>query len=243
MKPSSTLFIGTSGWSYDHWSGVFYPPGLPSDQRLAHYTGHLSSTEINSSFYNLPSEKTVATWRETVPQGFVFAAKASRYITHMKKLKDPDTGVSHFLARMSLLGDRLGPILFQLPPRWRFNADRLGSFLAALGSGFRYAFELRDPSWLNDRTYELLSRYGVAYCIYELGGFLSPTEVTADFVYIRLHGPAAPYQGDYDTRILTGWAGAICGWLEEGLQVYCYFDNDEAGYAVRNAIELQEMLR
>jgi uncharacterized protein YecE (DUF72 family) len=243
MKASSSVFVGTSGWSYDHWTGPFYPLDLASEHRLEHYARHLGSAEINNSFYHLPSEKTVAAWRETAPEGFIFAAKASRYITHVKKLKDPHKGVPRFLERISLLGDRLGPILFQLPPRWGFNAARLERFLASLSRDFRYAFELRDHSWLNHDAYELLHRYVAAFCIYELDSFLSPKEMTTDFVYIRLHGPGGPYQGRYDQQTLAGWAGAISTWAKQGLRVYCYLDNDEAGHAVRNAIELQAMLQ
>jgi len=240
---SPQLRIGTSGWSYGHWVGPFYPHDLAAERRLAHYVRHLDSTEINNSFYHLPSEQTLRAWREAVPAGFLFAAKASRYITHMKRLRDPEAGASTFLERMSLLGDRLGPILFQLPPRWRFNGERLEQFLGALSKDFRYAFELRDQSWINARSLELLARFRAAFCIYELDGFVSPKEVTSDFVYLRLHGPDGPYRGEYDARALAGWAGAVSGWLRKGLDVYCYFDNDEAGHAVRNALALRDMLR
>jgi uncharacterized protein YecE (DUF72 family) len=237
------LFIGTSGWSYDHWTGPFYPHDLPAEHRLEHYARHLSSTEINSSFYNLPSEKTLQTWGDAVARDFVFATKASRYITHMKKLKEPQAGAPRFLERMRVLSERLGPVLFQLPPHWRFDPDRLECFLASLSHDFRYAFEPRDRTWLNERAYELWRRYDAAFCIYELDGFLSPMEVTTDFVYVRLHGPGGPYQGSYDARTLAGWAKTISEWLEQGLRVYCYFDNDQCGYAVRNAIELRDILQ
>lgn len=238
----SRIRIGTSGWSYDHWVGPFYPSDLPASRRLAHYAQALESTEINHSFYSLPSEESLDGWRNSVPADFLFAAKASRYITHMKKLKDPEQGLATFLTRMSRLEDSLGPVLFQLPPRWQFNADRLESFLAALSRDFLYAFELRDHSWQNDRALELLTRYGAAFCIYELDGFLSPKEVTADFVYVRLHGPGGPYEGSYGQQTLAAWAEALSAWRGAGLDVYCYFDNDEAGYAVRNALTLREIL-
>jgi uncharacterized protein YecE (DUF72 family) len=144
---------------------------------------------------------------------------------------------------MEILGEHLGPILFQLPPRWRFNAERLDGFLGALSGDFRYAFELRDRSWLNDQVLELLARANAAFCIYELDGFRSPKSVTADFVYVRLHGPDGPYRGDYDTGVLSAWADTISGWRSSGLDVYCYFDNDEAGYAAKNALSLRAMLR
>ena len=242
MAPPAQIRIGTSGWSYDHWSGPFYPHGLPAGERLGYYARHLDSAEVNSSFYHLPSAASLKTWRETVPPGFCFAVKASRYITHMKKLKDPAQGLGTFLGRIALLEDRLGPVLFQLPPRWHFNGERLEQFLAALSREHRYAFELRDRSWLNDRTLELLGRFGAAFCIYELDGFLSPRETTADFVYVRLHGPDGAYRGSYDRQTLAGWVGAFSAWKAKGLDVYCYFDNDEAGYAVANALALRDLV-
>jgi len=234
--------VGTSGWSYDHWVGPFYPPDLPAARRLHHYARAFDSTEIDSSFYGLPSAASLQTCREAVSGDFSFAAKASRYITHMKKLKDADQALATFLARMRRLGDALGPILFQLPPRWRFDAERLERFLAALQLDYRYAFELRDPSWINDQALALLRRHGAAFCIYELDGFLAPKEVTADFVYVRRHGPDGPYRGDYDTRVLAEWAETLASWAGAGLDVYCYLDNDEAGHAVRNALQLRELL-
>jgi uncharacterized protein YecE (DUF72 family) len=146
------------------------------------------------------------------------------------------------LERIQVLGDKLGPILLQLPPRWSFNCARLQDFLAALPKKFRYSFEFRNPSWINSRTCQVLAEHGAAFCIFEIAGFLSPREVTADFVYIRLHGPGGAYQGSYDTRTLAGWAGEIRAWAAQGKEVFCYFDNDQAGFAAQNALELQEML-
>ncbi len=236
------IHIGTSGWSYDHWKGPFYPAGLPNDQMLAYYFRHFQTVEINSSFYHLPQKQTLERWREAAPESFIFTAKASRYITHMKKLKDPQESVATFLERIRILGDKLGPILFQLPPRWHFNEVRLAGLLDALSGEFRYAFEFRDHSWLNERTYALLSRHKAAFCIYELEGFLSPKEITADFIYVRLHGPNGAYQGSYNAQTLAGWAGAFSAWASRGHSVYCYFDNDEAGYAAQNAQRLEDML-
>ena len=241
MNPE--IRIGTSGWSYDHWVGPFYPAGLAPGERLAYYAQRFDSAETNNSFYQLPSESTLAAWRDAVPAGFRFAAKASRYITHMKKLKDPEQGLSAFLGRVALLEGRLGPILFQLPPRWRFNPRRLAGFLDALSRDFRYAFEFRDRSWIEPRALDLLARAGAAFCIYELDGYLSPKEVTADFVYVRLHGPGGPYRGHYTTQTLAGWAGAFSAWHAKGLDIYCYLDNDEAAHAVGNASALLDMVR
>lgn len=237
------MHIGTSGWTYPHWRGAFYPEDLRDDQRLRFYAARLTSVEINNSFYRLPEESTLVRWRDATPADFVFAAKASRYITHMKKLKDPQASADRFMERMDVLGDKLGPILFQLPPHWRLNTNRLARFLETLDSDRRFAFEFRDPSWFDDRVYALLERHNCALCIYELAGMRSPRELTADFVYVRLHGPREAYRGSYDTRALARWAAALSAWRSEGRDFFCYFDNDEAGYAVRDALRLVDMLK
>ena len=242
MRTKAPVQVGTSGWHYEHWRGPFYPDDLRAHRFLAYYAHRFPTVEINNSFYRLPSERALTTWRETAPPGFIFAVKASRFITHLKKLKDPERSLAPFLERIALLGEKLGPILFQLPPRWHFDAARLAGFLAALPAGHRYALELRDRSWINEGALDLLSAHGAAFCIYELDGYLSPQEVTADFVYIRLHGPGGPYQGRYDHRTLTAWADAISTWSRQGREVFCYFDNDEAGYAAQDAARLQELI-
>jgi len=241
-EKTGAIYIGTSGWHYDHWRGPFYPEELGADRFLAYYAQRFPTVEINNSFYRLPSERALRTWRDTTPPGFIFAVKGSRFITHMKKLQDPERSLAPFLERTALLGEELGPILFQLPPRWGFNGARLAAFLAALPDKYRYTLELRDRSWINETALDLLARHGVAFCIYELAGYLSPQAVTADFVYIRLHGPGGPYQGKYSDQTLTAWAGAITAWSKEGREVFCYFDNDERGYAAQNALQLQNML-
>jgi uncharacterized protein YecE (DUF72 family) len=236
------IHIGTSGWSYDHWKGPFYAADLPAHDMLARYAEHFSTVEINSSFYRLPEAAVLARWRDSVPQGFVFSAKASRYITHMKKLREPQTTLPPFLERIGVLGARLGPILFQLPPRWQVDVARLEAFLQTLGRQHRHAFEFRDPSWFGPDVRHLLEKYDAAFCIYDLDGRTSPKAVTADFVYVRLHGPGAPYQGSYDARTLAGWAGAFSTWSRQGRDIYCYFDNDQQGYAASNALRLKQML-
>jgi uncharacterized protein YecE (DUF72 family) len=236
------IHIGTSGWHYDHWVGPFYSPDLAADDFLAYYAKHLSTVEINSTFYGLPEVETLRHWRESTPPGFLFAVKASRYITHMKKLRDPREPVSNFLERVDTLADRLGPILFQLPPRWHLNIERLELFLESLPKGYRYAFEFRDPSWLEPQTYDALRQYGAAFCVYDLAGQLTPKEITTDWIYVRLHGPDGAYQGLYDVQALSGWAGAFSTWAAQGKEAYCYFDNDQFGYAVKNALALQAML-
>ena len=160
----------------------------------------------------------------------------------MKKLKDPEKPVGNLYSRIEILQDKLGAVLFQLPPHWHFNEDRLRTFLESLSADYRYCFEFRDDSWWNDNTYQLLNKYNAAFCMFELAGQRSPKEITADFVYIRLHGPGDAYQGEYDMQTLSGWAGAIHTWHSSGKTVFCYFDNDQNGYAAKDAMKLKSMI-
>jgi uncharacterized protein YecE (DUF72 family) len=242
MKGRASIHIGTSGWHYTHWKGPFYPEDLSDEAMLESYSHRLKTVEINNSFYRMPEKRTLAQWRDSVPGGFLFAVKASRYITHMKKLHDAREPLSRFLAGVDILGDKLGPVLFQLPPRWHVDTQRLKSFLDLLPSRYRFAFEFRDPSWFDPGVYDALSDRGAAFCIYDLDGALSPKEVTSDMVYIRLHGPDGPYRGEYGTRVLSEWAGAFAGWVRQGKEIYCYFDNDEAGFAPNDALRLVHMI-
>jgi uncharacterized protein YecE (DUF72 family) len=209
---------------------------------LAYYANHLQTVEITSSFYQLPQKDTFLSWRDRCHPGFNFSVKAHRSITHMKKLKDANGRLSLFLERIKVLEYKLGPILFQLPSRWRFNANRLNEFLQQLPNDHRYAFEFRDPSWHKSKIYEALSRHGAAFCIYDLAGQQSPKEITADFVYIRLHVPQEAYSGEYDASALIDWAGAFYSWADQGKEIFCYFDNDEVGYAVNNALKLHKII-
>jgi uncharacterized protein YecE (DUF72 family) len=241
--PAAQAFIGTSGWHYKHWQGNFYPAGIKPAGYLTHYLRSFSSVEINNSFYRLPSAGTLADWKASVPDSFIFAVKASRFITHMKKLKDPQRSFGLFMDRVMVLGEKLGPVLFQLPPAWGFNEDRFRTFLEALPLTYRYTFEFRDPSWYNDRAYALLEKHRCAFCMYEIEYHHSPLLVTTDFVYVRLHGPEKKYDGSYSEEVLAQWAVRCAGWLAEGKSVYVYFDNDMHGYAPVDALRLQEMLR
>jgi uncharacterized protein YecE (DUF72 family) len=240
---TAAVHIGTSGWNYDHWKEVFYPVDLPSDRWLRFYGDRFRSVEINNTFYNLPEKKTFENWRRETPDGFIFAVKASRYITHMKKLKEPVEAVRRFMDKAYMLDEKLGPVLFQLPPHWRCNPERLDSFLELLPREHRYTFEFRDKSWFREEVYEVLRKHKAALCIYQLSGFLSPKELTAEFTYIRLHGPGAAYEGSYGSSTLAGWAETLSSWSREGMPVYCYFDNDQHGYAAQNALWLQSMLQ
>jgi uncharacterized protein YecE (DUF72 family) len=241
MGDAGSTRIGTSGWHYRHWLGPFYPEGMKREEFLGFYSERFDTVEVNNSFYQVPEAETLDAWRRGSPEGFVFSVKASRYITHMKKLKDPGEPVAKFIDRVELLGEKLGPVLFQLPPGWRVNPDRLRAFLEELPEGYRYAFEFRDTSWFDRRVYDALFEYNAAFCIYDLAGVQSPREATADFVYIRLHGPGDAYEGRYGKKSLAKWAGAITGWSRQGRDVYCYFDNDRNGYATLDAADLQRM--
>lgn len=237
----ATLYIGTSGWHYAHWRGVFYPEDLPPQEWLRYYAAHFSTVEINNSFYKLPGTETFQAWHRGTPKHFTFSVKANRYITHMKKLKDPQEALHRFFDAVAPLAGKQGPILFQLPPRWRKNIQRLAGFLEALPPTSRYAFEFRDPDWHGEDVYDLLRAHNAAFCIYDLAGFRAPVELTADFAYLRLHGPAGAYAGRYTKASLRSWAERIRSW--RGLKkVYVYFDNDQAGYALANASELKELL-
>jgi uncharacterized protein YecE (DUF72 family) len=238
------IWVGTSGWHYPHWRGPFYPQGFKNDRMLGFYAERFSAVEINNSFYRLPSEESFRRWRDTTPQEFRFAVKASRFITHMKRLKDPATAVERFLVSASGLGKKLSVILFQLPPRWGHNIPRLKTFLEMLPKQWRYAFEFRDPSWHKRDTYAVLERHGAAFCAFELAGQQSPKILTTTFAYIRLHGPgASKYGGRYSKRQLEAWFSYCNACLGKGAtEVFVFFDNDEAGYAALNAQELKRMI-
>jgi uncharacterized protein YecE (DUF72 family) len=236
------VHIGTSGWHYRHWRGPFYPEDLPSTRMLRWYTQHFDSVEINNSFYRLPTTEALAGWCRETPREFCFAAKASRYITHNLKLKDPEPSSKKFFSQIARLGRRLGPILFQLPPGWKLNLERLEEFLATLPKRRRYVFEFRNPTWNVPPVYETLRRHNAAMCIYELAGFQSPREITADFTYIRLHGPGGAYQGNYSQQQLKNWASRIRTWRTELQHIFVYFDNDQCGFAAQNAFELKRIL-
>jgi len=236
------ILIGTSGWSYPHWVGPFYPKTLPTTEHLAYYIRQFCTVEINNTFYHLPSRQTLEAWREETPKGFLFSCKASRFITHMKKLKDPEQSTQKFFEAIQVLGPMLGPILFQLPPRWKMNVERLDHFLQVLPQSYRFVFEFRDDTWFPPETYDRLRAYGAGLCLYHLAGRMAPIKVTADFVYIRLHGPGSSYQGLYGVKGLRSWADRCVKWAQSGKDVYCYFDNDEAGYAVKDALNLQNLV-
>jgi len=236
------IHIGTSGWHYKHWNGTFYPEGTKDKDQLDEYIKTFRTVELNNSFYHLPNAETFTNWKKKTPKDFLFAVKGSRYITHLKKLKVTEQPIQDFIDHAKHLEHKLGPILFQLPPKWNVNVERLADFLRYLPKNYRYTFEFRNATWYQEAVYELLKKYNCAFCIYELAGHLSPLTITADFVYIRLHGPGDKYQGRYDKATLKKWAKHCIKWQQEGKDVYVYFDNDQLGYAAFNAKELMDLI-
>jgi uncharacterized protein YecE (DUF72 family) len=208
---------------------------------LSFYSRRLETVEINASFYRLPTTRTLEAWREATPPGFRFAVKASRFITHRKKLRAPKTSLRRLLAVLPALGPKLGPVLFQIPPRWRRDVSRLARFLDALPSHVAAAFEFRDRSWHHPEVYALLRERRAAFCIFDLAGFTSPFEITAPFAYVRLHGPAAKYCGSYSAAALGQWATRIES-APALRSAFVFFDNDEAGDAPENALALRALL-
>ncbi len=241
-KEGGKIYIGTSGWQYKHWKGSFYPIELKLSEHFNFYSRLFGTVEINNSFYKLPSETTFTHWKETAPENFVYAVKANRFITHMKKLKDPVASIEKFFRNVDYLEHTLGPILFQLPPRWRCNENRLHDFLQVLPSGYQYAMEFRESSWYNERIYELLKAHNVAFCIYELEHHQSPCITTASHIYVRLHGPGRKYEGKYSSDSLKNWASQCKKWIAVGKDIFFYFDNDQHGYAAENALYFREVM-
>lgn len=238
-----SLYVGTSGFSYPDWKGSFYPVRLATREFLPFYSSRFRCLEVNNTFYRLPQETTLTRWRDITPDGFVFAVKASRFITHIKRLEEPEATVPVFLERIRCLGRKLGPVLFQLPARFPFNGVKLDAFCKVLDNGVPCTFEFRDPDWFRHETCDILNRHGAAFCIYDFAGTLSPDWVTADFAYIRFHGPqTTPYRGGYPPEFLERWAEKIRRWLKEGRAVYVFFDNTMEGHAPEDALRLLQML-
>jgi uncharacterized protein YecE (DUF72 family) len=236
-----SIHIGCSGWQYRHWRGDFYPADLPQSRWLEHYAERFDTVEINNTFYRLPETKTFAEWGRRVPAGFRYAVKASRFLTHLKKLKDPDEPIRRFFTRAKRLGSAFGPVLYQLPPNWLVNLDRLETFLKALPPGRRHAIEFRDPSWCSDEVFARLEHYNVALCLHDMPGSATGMLPVGPFVYVRFHGPRK-YTGRYSDHVLDAWAEWLAGRARAGLPVYAYFNNDAGGHAPRDAVRLREAL-
>ena len=236
----SGIFIGTSGWNYDHWKGAFYPQDRPKSTWLSYYSEIFSTVEVNATFYRTMNPSTFEKWRQGTPENFIWAVKANRFITHIKRLQDVTDSLQKFFASVDLLGAKLGAVLFQLPPSLIFDAAICESFCKELPEGKRCVLEARHPSWTGKEALELLENNGIAWCISDTAGRYPYIEaVTADFIYIRLHGSTTLYASDYTQDELTSWAEKIRTWNKD---TFVYFDNDFMGYAPKNAQRLKELL-
>ena len=231
----SGIRIGTSGFYYDHWIGKCYPEGIDKHELLPFYAGRFKTVEVNSTFYHLPRRSTVEHWSEVTPEDFRFTLKAYRGITHYKKLRDARSELLAFLHLIKPLKPKLGVLLFQLPPSLKIDIGVLEDFLSDLPEGYRYAFEFRHESWIDDAVFALLERYGAGSCINDFEGRPTPWRVTAPFVYVRMHGPEGHYRGRYDAAAIDALCEKLSGFAAEGREVYCYFNNDMEGYAWENA--------
>jgi len=235
-------YIGTSGWHYDDWRGKFYPEKLPKNRWLDFYTQHFPTVELNYTFYRLPTEKAVTAWYDSSPADFFFAVKVSRYITHMKKLKDGADAMALFMSRISPLKEKTGPLLYQLPFEFQRDDERLSGFLSVLSQKYKHVFEFRDKSWYHEEVYSILRKYGAGFCIFDMPGLTSPVVATADFAYIRFHGKDDLYTSKYDDKDLSEWADKISKLAKQLKEVFIYFNNDTAGYALDNAVTLKRYL-
>lgn len=241
------IHIGTSGWSYKHWRELFYPRGLAAGKWLPYYANYFSTTEINGSFYRLPSEETVLKWKQQVPPDFIFCPKMSRYLTHMKKLNDPEEPLERFFSVFEAMEKNMGPVLLQLPPMLRFNydvAEHLYRLLKIRYGTYQFVVEVRHDTWLQEKSLTLMTAYDIGFVISHSAGFFPYAEtITAQNIYLRFHGPAALYNSSYPDELLKSYAIKISGWENEGHTVWAYFNNDINGYATGDAGRLRQLLK
>lgn len=236
--------IGCSGWMYREWRGVVYPEGTPVRRWFASYAERFETVELNATFYRLPTTETVERWAREAPPGFRYAVKVGMFGSHRMKLRDPEPWLANHLDRVRRLGPALGPNLLQLPPHWHRDAGRLRAFLEAAPRDLRWAVELRDPTWMHDDVYSVLADHDAALCLHDLLPGL-PRLTTASWTYLRFHGPDAvhaQYRGHYTGRRLHPWVTRVGAWLDDGLDVYAYFNNDIGAAAVTDATWLRERL-
>lgn len=247
LKKKGKIFIGTSGYNYTHWSdGVFYPKGLPQREWLEHYATCFKTVELNVTFYRLVQEKVFEGWKKRTPVDFAFTVKGSRFITHVKRLKDIEEPLENFFKRASLLKKKLSAVLWQLPPRFQIDTERLDALLRNLKKykNVRNAFEFRHPSWLTQEIFEMLEKSKYSLCQADWPKFDEEVPALGHFVYLRRHGTAGElYGGCYSDSQLQQDASLIKNWVKQGKDVYVYFNNDSHGWAVQNALTLQKMLK
>ena len=235
-------YIGTSGWHYDHWRYRFYPEKSTKADWLEFYASHFSTVELNNSFYRLPSENAFANWYKSSPADFIFAVKVSRFITHIKRLKNGEEPLDTFITRADGLGEKLGPFLYQLPPNMHRDDDRLESFLSILPRGVKHVFEFRHQSWLEKKVFEILHKYNAGFCIFDMPSIACPVVATADFAYVRFHGSTGLYSSCYSDEELADWAKRLADLAADLKALYIYFNNDAEAFAVKNALTLRTYL-
>ena len=240
-KEKVNFRIGTSGWNYPHWRGVFYPKGLPTKRWLSYYATYFDTVEVNATFYGTPKESTLKRWHQETPPNFLFALKASRFITHVRRLRQIDEPLKRFYQAIAPLKEKIGPLLFQFPPSLKYDRLLISEFLRKLDPTYLNAVEIRHQSFHNEEFLELLAAHNVALCLSDTAGrYPSLLEATtASFVYVRLHGSRNLYRSCYTEEELEAWAEKIKGF---GRPAYVYFDNDALGWAVPNALRLKELL-
>lgn len=243
MSSKVKLKIGTSGWHYNDWQGRFYPEDLKKKDWLKYFSKEFDTVEINNTFYQLPKLETVKNWYKTVEDNFEFTVKASRYITHIKKLKDPEQTLQKFFDIIEPLKEKLGTILYQLPPNQKIDLEKMEHFLQNIPRKNRSVFEFRNDSWYEDSLYELLSKYNCGFCIHDMPENSSPRIITSDILYVRFHGPSGKYRGDYPDKLMKDWAEWIAGKSSSSNEIYCYFNNDLKGFAVKNAKTLRNFIK
>jgi uncharacterized protein YecE (DUF72 family) len=249
-RSAADVRVGCSGWQYKHWKGDFYPSNLPVSGWFQQYARTFDTVEINNSFYRWPEAEMFARWREQAPKGFVYAVKASRFLTHMKKLKDPQEPLVRTFDNVRELGSRLGPVLYQLPPRWPVNVARFEEFLQTLrglGDGHRatgryHVVEFREPSWYTEEIYALLQKYKVALCVHDMHGSATGRMAIGPFIYVRFHFGTQKYGGRYEDERLDEWADWLAQSARRGLPVFAYFNNDVGGHAPRDAVRLRDRI-
>jgi len=238
---SSTVRVGCSGWQYRHWRGNFYPADLPATRWFAHYASRFDTVEVNNTFYRLPEAPTFAAWARRAPPGFLYAVKASRFLTHLKKLKDPAEPLHRFFMRAARLRRSLGPVLYQLPPNWPVNLERLETFLKTLPPRRRHVIEFRDRTWYTARVFAQLEKHRVALCLHDMAGSATGKLDVGPFVYVRFHGPEK-YSGRYADGMLDDWAEWLAERARKQVPVYAYFNNDTGGHAPRDAARMREAI-
>ena len=238
---SGRVRIGTSGWEYREWAGDFYPRNLPRDRWFEHYAEHFDTVELNNPFYRLPDGSVFDAWQRRAPFGFTYAVKASRYLTHIKRLREPEEPMQRLWSRASRLGEHFGPVLYQLPPRWKPNLDRSQAFLAVVPRHDQ-AIEFRDRRWYRPEISRAIDDAGCAVCLHDMAGSTPPLVPVGPFVYVRFHGAGERYGGRYSSQRLSAWADRIVAWASQGRPVWAYFNNDIGGHAVRDAARLRDMV-